>query len=246
MAEPTPRDWVHDEDELRMLIRGYASGQEGYDARLYDLWDEWNEEFFESRMVPSLIQLTDPGQNHNYGCCTNFSGLAGIRSAIKIRASILDGKPRDLKHGTRDPQGLRLFLEDVLLHEMVHQYHREVTGNTDDGYRGHGPAFSAKVNEVGAKLGLPAVGRTRMKRDTEDKGLPEPQHWPHNVRPDSFYLGAHVPSRADKPPGMFVPFDIQDAIPVLLKNWDVDELLEQLHEAAVDERVEELRRQRDS
>jgi hypothetical protein len=240
-------DGTHEEAELRRLIRQYARSQEGYDARLYDLWDRWNEEFFEGRMVPSLIQLTDPGQTQCYGCCTTFSGLAGIHSAIKIRRSILDGTLRDLKHGNRNPQGLRRFLEDVLLHEMVHQWHHEVTGETDPpDYRGHGPAFSQKVNEIGARLGLPRVGRTRKKRDTEDKGLELPQHWPHTVRPDGYYLGAHVPSRVDKPPGMFVPFDIQEAIPLLLKHWDVDRLLEDLHEAAVAERVEELRKQRDT
>jgi hypothetical protein len=194
-------------------------------------------------MVPSLIQLTDPGQTHSYGCCTNFSGLAGIHSAIKIRRSILDGTLRDLKHGNKSPDGLRRFLEDVLLHEMIHQWHHEVTGHSDESYSGHGPAFSAKANEIGAKLGLPPVRRTCKSRDGKE---PSPSQWPHDVRPEGYYLGAHVQSRVDKVPGMFVPFDIQDAIPVLLKNWDVDGLLEQLHEAAVAEAVEELRRKRDT
>jgi hypothetical protein len=223
---------THEEAELRALIREYARSQEGYDARLYDLWDRWNEEFFEGRMVPSLIQLTDPGQTQCYGCCTTFSGLAGIQSAIKIRPSILDGTLRDLKHGNRDPQGLRRFLEDVLLHEMVHQWHHEVTGETDPpDYRGHGPAFSTKVNEIGDRLGLPRVGRTRMKRDHEEKGLQSPQHWPHNVRPDSYYLGAHVPSRVDKPKRVPVPLDIEQAVPVLQKHFDVVELCRQLAES---------------
>jgi len=214
-------DGTHKEAELRALIREYARSQEGYDARLYDLWDEWNEEFFEGRMVPSLIQLTDPGQTHCYGCCTNFSGLAGIRSAIKIRASILDGTLRDLKHGTRNKQGLRRFLEDVLLHEMIHQWHREVTGQDDASYSGHGPAFSAKANEIGARLGLPIVRRTCKSRDGKE---PSPSQWPHDVRPDGYYLGAHVPSRVDKPKGFFVPEDMNEAIPILRKRFDVDAL----------------------
>jgi hypothetical protein len=214
-------DGTHKEAELRALIREYARSQEGYDARLYDLWDEWNDEFFEGRMVPSLIQLTDPGQTHCYGCCTNFSGLAGIRSAIKIRRSILDGTLRDLKHGSRDPQGLRLFLEDVLLHEMIHQWHHEVTGQVDDSYSGHGPAFSAKANEIGARLGLPIVRRTCKSRDGKE---PSPSQWPHDVRADGYYLGAHIPSRVDKPKRVFVPLDIEQALPVLQKHFDVDQL----------------------
>jgi hypothetical protein len=218
-------DGAHKEAELRTLIREYARSQEGYGARLYDLWDEWNEEFFEGRLVPSLIQLTDPGQTHRYGCCTNFSGLAGIRSAIKIRRSILDGTLRDLEHGTRNKQGLERFLEDVLLHEMIHQWHLEVTGQVDDSYSGHGPAFSAKANEIGARLGLPLVRRTCKSRDGKE---PSPSQWPHDVRPDGYYLGAHVPSRMDKPKRVSVPLDIEQAIPVLQKHFDVDELCRRL------------------
>jgi len=229
---------TYEEAELRTLIRDYARSQEGYDARLFDLWEEWNDEFFEGRMVPSLIQLTDPGQTQCYGCCTTFSGLAGIHSAIKIRRSILDGTLRDLKHGNRNPQGLRRFLEDVLLHEMVHQWHHEVTGDTDPpDYRGHGPAFSAKVNEIGTRLGLPRVGRTRMKRDCADKGLESPQHWPHNVRPDGYYLGAHVPSSTDKPKTVSLPLEMDQAIPVLRKHFDVGELCRQLHGAPYEEKA---------
>jgi hypothetical protein len=186
------------EAALRSAIREYARSQGGYDARLYDLWEEWNEEFFEGLLVPPLVQLAEPGQTHCYGDCSNYSGLAGIRSRIRLRPSILAGTLRDLRHGTRNRQGLRRFLEDVLLHEMIHQWHFEVTDQTDDSYSGHGPAFSQKANEIGALLGLPMVGRTCKKRDHEAKGLPSPSQWPHDVRPEGYYLGAHVPARRDK------------------------------------------------
>jgi Domain of unknown function (DUF4326) len=191
-------DGTAEDRRVRELIRQHARGQEGYDARLYDLWDEWNEEFFGGLMVPALVQITDPGQTHCYGRCTTYSGLAGIRHAIKIRKSILDGTLRDLKDGTGDQEGLWRFLTDVLLHEMLHQFAYEVTGQHDGSYHGHGPAFSALANEIGAKLGLPPVGRTYRKRDTEKKGLPSPSQWPHNVRPHpEYYRGAHVPSSVD-------------------------------------------------
>jgi hypothetical protein len=224
-------DGTHEEAELRTLIREYARSQEGYDARLYDLWERWNAEFFEGRMVPSLIQLTDPGQTHCYGCCTNFSGLAGIRSAIKIRASILDGTLRDLRHGTRNRQGLRRFLEDVLLHEMIHQWHFEVTGQDDASYSGHGPAFSQKANEIGASLGLPMVGRTCKKRDHEGKGLPSPSQWPHDVRPEGYYLGAHVPARGDSKKSFLVPENLVEAAAVLKKHFDPEELCHAMRDA---------------
>lgn len=179
---------------IRELIREHAKGQEGYDARLYDLWDEWNEEFFGGRMWPAVVQITDPGQTHCYGRCAAYSGLAGIRSAIKIRRSILDGTLRDLRNGSGSEEGLRRFLEDVLLHEQIHQFHFEVTGKNDASWSGHGPAFSAMANEIGRKLGLPPVRRTCKKRDGEE---PSPSQWPHNVRRRDYYLGAYVPSSVD-------------------------------------------------
>jgi len=225
--------WTQEEAErtLRRQIREHARGQEGYDARLYDLWEEWNARFFEGLLVPPLVQLAEPGQTHSYGDCCNYSGLAGIRSRIRLRPSILDGTLHNLKHGSRNPEGLRRFLEDVLLHEMIHQYHQEITGENDASWSGHGPAFSQKANEIAAKLGLPPVGRTCKRRDHADKGLQSPSQWPHDVRPAGYYLGTHVPARADKPKRVSVPLDIGQAVPVLRKHFDVVELCRQLTES---------------
>jgi len=82
---------------------------------------------------------------------------------------------------------------------MIHQYHQEITEQNDGSYSGHGPAFSAKANEIGKALGLPPVGRTRNKRDHSEKGLQSPSQWPHDVRDPDYYLGAFVPSSTDKP-----------------------------------------------
>jgi hypothetical protein len=71
----------------------FARGQEGYDARLYDLWERWNEEFFDGELVPPLIQLAEPGQTRRYGDCSTHSGMAGLRSRIRIRPSILARTP---------------------------------------------------------------------------------------------------------------------------------------------------------
>ncbi len=216
---------THEEAELRTLIREYARTQDGNDALLYDLWEGWNEEFFEGILVPPLVQLAEPGQTHCYGDCSPYSGLAGIRSRIRLRPSILGGTLRDLKHGSRNPEGLRRFLEDVLLHEMIHQWHQEVTGAHDESWSGHGPAFSAKANEIGENLGLPPVRRTCKQRDGDE---PSPSQWPADVRPGGYYLGAHVPARADKPKTVSVPLEMDQAIPVLRKHFDVDELCRQL------------------
>ncbi len=214
-------DGTHEEADLRRLIREYARTQDGYDARLYDLWEQWNEEFFEGRLVPSLVQLAEPGQTRCYGDCSTESGLAGIRSRIRLRPSILAGTLRDLKHGSRNPDSLRRFLEDVLLHEMIHQWHFEVTGQGDQSYSGHGPAFSAKANEIGQRLGLNPVRRTCKSRDGKE---PSPSQWPHNVRPRGYYLGAFVPSSTDEPKRVSVPLEVEAFAEIAARHFDPDEL----------------------
>jgi len=183
--------------DLRQRIRDYARDHgERYSARLFDLWDKWNERYFDALMTPALILLDEPGSPTLYGQCSLYSGLAGCRCQIQLRPSILAGTLRDLRHGSRNPEGLRRFLEDVLLHEMIHQYHFEITGDDDASYGGHGPAFSGKANEIGEELALPRVRRTCKSRDGD---APSPSQWPYNVRPESYYLGAHVLASVDKP-----------------------------------------------
>jgi hypothetical protein len=66
-----------------------------------------------------------------------------------------------------------------------------VTGETEASYHGHGPAFAAVCNRIGAALGLPPV-RSAKKRG-KDRDLPSCAQWPHNVRPPEYYQGAFWP-----------------------------------------------------
>jgi hypothetical protein len=191
-------------------------------------------------MVPSLIQLTDPGHTHRYGVCEAYGGLAGIRSAIKIRRSILDGTCLELKHGGRNPKGRRLFLEDVLLHEMINRWQFEVVGDSDASYSGHGPVFSAKANEISKALGLSIVGRTCKARDHKAKNLPSPSQWPHNTRPVEYYLGAYAPVEAvraskDKQPNGSLDAQIQ----ALVARYGI----EKVYEATLTLQVQEWERE---
>ena len=113
--------------------------------------------------------------------------MADVRK-IRIRHTLLTGEHPAVKPGVKYAEGRSLFVADVLLHEMVHQYHQEITGQTEEAYSGHGPAFRDKANEIGAKLGLPPV-RTAKKRG-QDKELSSCAQWPHCVRPDGYYKGA--------------------------------------------------------
>jgi hypothetical protein len=169
------------ETQLRRMIREHAGEQEGFDAELYDRWEEYNEAYFEGKMVPALILMAEPSNPRRLGDCGEYSGLAGVKSQIRIRPSLLN------RYGKK-------FVLDVLLHEMCHQFAYEISGEHDDSWAGHGPAFSAKANEIGQKLGLPPVRRTCKSRDGDE---PSPSQWPHDVRPASYYLGAYVPASLD-------------------------------------------------
>ncbi|MDQ5827557.1 MAG: SprT-like domain-containing protein [Chloroflexota bacterium] len=189
-------------------------------------------------MISSLIRVTPTGT----GCVRPMGGLAGIRSAIKIRRSILDGTCLELKHGSRNPKGCRLFLEDVLLHEMINRWQLEVVGDSDASYSGHGPVFSAKANEISKALGLSIVGRTCKARDHKAKNLPSPSQWPHNTRPVEYYLGAYAPVEAvraskDKQPNGSLDAQIQ----ALVARYGI----EKVYEATLTLQVQEWERELD-
>jgi hypothetical protein len=99
-----------------------------------------------------------------------------------------DGSHPQVRSGDEFAEGRFLILADVLLHETIHQYHDEITGQVERGYHGHGPAFRDECNRIGKALGLPPV-RTSKARGPE-KELPSCAHWPFNVRPEGYYRGA--------------------------------------------------------
>ncbi len=157
-------------------------------GRLLELWLQWNEEHFASALIPPYILLSEPASPNVLGGCARISGF-GARSQIRIRPSLLRGDHPHVRPGLSYAEGRFLFVADVLLHEMIHQYQQEVTGNTEESYHGHGPMFRDIANEIGEKLGLSLV-RTSKNRGKE-KDLPSCAQWPHCVRPDEFYQGAN-------------------------------------------------------
>jgi hypothetical protein len=109
---------------------------------------------------------------------------------ISLRPSLLDGTYPHLRPEPEFAEGRFRYVADVLLHEMVHHYHMEITENTEASFHGHGPAFRDECNRIGAVLRLPPV-RSHKKRGP-DKDLPSCAYWPHIVRPLDYYLGAVV------------------------------------------------------
>jgi len=157
-------------------------------GRLFTNWRTWNGEHFESRLEPPYLLLAEPAYSRAYGCCCALSGFGG-RSEIRIRPSLVRGSHPHVEPGDRFAEGRRLFVDDVLLHEMIHQWQFEVLGDPEPAYSGHGPLFRDVANRIGAVLGLSPV--RDCKRRGSDKHLPSCAQWPHIVRPEGFYLGAY-------------------------------------------------------
>ncbi|MBL8150354.1 MAG: hypothetical protein JNN15_10560 [Blastocatellia bacterium] len=156
---------------------------------LYDSWESWNEEFFDGVLVVPSIFLAEPKTPPALADCTSVSVL-GSRSQIRIRPALLIGNHKCINPDT-PMEGRILFLADILLHEMIHQWQEEVLGNDEGSYKGHGPKFVGKCNAIGALLGLAEVRVAKARGKNKD--MPSCAHWPHKVRPTNYYMGAYVP-----------------------------------------------------
>ncbi|HKP55476.1 MAG TPA: SprT-like domain-containing protein [Polyangiales bacterium] len=142
---------------------------------VYALFQEFNARFFAGALAAPLVLITQANSARTLGDYA-ARDIHGLESRIRIA-------PASAKRGL-------LFTADVLLHEMVHAWQHEVDGETEAGYRGHGPRFAQKCNEIGAALGLPSVGVKGRA------GLPDSAHWPLNVRPADYYpVPYRVPTR---------------------------------------------------
>lgn len=164
-------------------------------GRLFKNWRTWNGEHFDARLEPPYLVLAEPAFSRAYGCCGPLSGFGG-RSEIRIRPSLVRGSHPHVRPGEEYLEGRRLFVDDVLLHEMVHQWQFEVLGDAEPAYQGHGPLFRDVANRIGAVLGLSPV--RDCKRRGKDADLPSCAQWPHCVRPADHYLGAYAPRRRDR------------------------------------------------
>jgi hypothetical protein len=145
--------------------------------RLLAMFDTLNIKHFDSELGDPLVLILQTQSARTLGdyCPRDVHGL---ESRIRLA-------PHVIAKGQR-------FADDVLLHEMVHAWQHEIAEDGEEGYRGHGPVFARKCNEIGTDLGLPPVGV--KGRD----GLPDCKSWPMNVRPAGYY-GADFKAPTRKP-----------------------------------------------
>jgi hypothetical protein len=154
---------------------------------LYEAWHTYNRRYFEGKMTPPYILLSETGIPRAYGDTSPATGF-GAHLQIRLRPSLLRGTHPHIQKGNHDRCGVERFVQDILLHETIHQYQIEVLKKNEASYDGHGPLFRDSANKIGAALGLPPVRPSKVPK--KERKLPSCAQWPHNVRPDDYYCGA--------------------------------------------------------
>lgn len=109
---------------------------------LYDAFEVFNRACFEDKLGPPCILVSPPGSPRALG---DYSprDMHGLTSRIRIA-------PHVFARGLREAIG-------TLVHEMIHAWCSEVLGDLEKGYRGHGPKFASKANEISQQYGFPEV-----------------------------------------------------------------------------------------
>lgn len=146
---------VHEAMETTVEQSGTAAPR-----ALYAAFRKFNAEHFGGKLGAPLIWI---------GACSpralgDYCGrdVHGLESRIRISDAAI-------RRGVE-------FATWVLLHEMVHAWCHEVEKDGERGYRGHGPKFAAKCNEIGRTYGFRECAAKGRR-----KGMPECAQWPFSV-----------------------------------------------------------------
>jgi len=131
---------------------------------LLETFHTYNVAYFDERLDVPCVLITNPASPRALGDYTSRDEH-GIESRIRIRPSLTK-------------MGLR-YIEHVLLHEMVHAWCHEVEQSEERSYKGHGPVFTAKCNEISKHLGLDLVEVSVKGRH----GKPDSARWPMSAFP---------------------------------------------------------------
>lgn len=189
-----PKEVLNDRRRFKEFIISSAEDfYKEYLGQLYKLWEKWNQSLFDSKLpeVP-YISFGTPTNPRRYGQYSSVSDFGG-RAEIKIRESLLTGTHPDIRSEPELRKGRLLFVQDILLHEMIHQYQYEYLDKPEGSYDGHGPRFRDAANTVSARLGIQEEVRASKVRK-QQQSYPSCAYWPHNVRPRNYYMGAYVPN----------------------------------------------------
>ncbi|NJN91592.1 MAG: hypothetical protein HC878_15330 [Leptolyngbyaceae cyanobacterium SL_5_14] len=184
-----PESHIQDRQRQQLFVTQHAEHfhREAM-IQLYECFNQFNLQFFGALLAVPYLCLANPSSAKHFGKYQPVSGFGG-KGEIILRLSLLMGTHPDVKAGEEYAEGRWLLIQDVLLAMMVHQFQHEIANQPETSYKGHGPRFRDKCNEIGEKLDLFPV-RTAKHRGA-DQHLASCAGWPWNVRPEGYYLGAY-------------------------------------------------------
>ena len=177
----------HREDFERFVLAQAEPWHREHLTALYTAWHTYNTSYFEGEMTAPYLLLAEPKTPRFYGDTSPATGF-GAKLQIRIRPSLVQGTHPHLLHGSQAPAGRQRFVDDILLHETIHQYQMEILGVYEASYDWHGPTFRDNANRIGTVLGLPPVRVSKVPK--KELGTPSCAQWPSNVRPAGYYQGA--------------------------------------------------------
>lgn len=173
-------EWPHELVDDRLPAKAlrqlaFAEAEErAAPAALYGLFDRYNKAFFQGKLQQAYILITDcPLRAYGDYIPADVNGL---RSRIRLQPKVWEIGDID-----KDREYRGRLAADILLHETVHAWAYEIENDREAGYRGHGPKFARKCNEIGQLLGLAPVSPKGRH------GFPDCAQWPLNVRPVGYY-----------------------------------------------------------
>lgn len=173
------------EDFDRFLASGHADpAVQGPLEVCRNTFQEHNTRFFAGLLSPAHFTLGATDSRDWVKCSPVTDWGASFQITIN-RNLVLGG--RSLVREPFPALGNRRFLEDLVLHGMVHQWACEHLKGGEAACRLHGKPFTDKANEIGAALNLGAV---QIRHRPGHADLPVSAYWPHNVRGTDYYAPA--------------------------------------------------------
>jgi len=208
-------------DKERLVYAYYAEHYGEYApimSKLYPLWRQLNARCRQARafddkkrclQLPHLTIGFCPPRALGY--CRRIADHGGFMQ-ITMRHNLFDGSYSGVNNTWKGSLGVKRLVDDILLHEMVHQYHFEITATPELKQGGHGKAFRDTCNRISEELFVPEDqwsddgsvhqlsrdGRFGpriaenwkvyvRKRGPKSADKRVANHWPINIRPKNYY-----------------------------------------------------------
>lgn len=172
-----------------IIVSDFTKDLEGINPEFFlrQQWNIFNAAYFDKSLSPISIRVVNMEEEigKTYVGVYRYN-KESQKTMILLNDKLIYGNDDYLRPGKEYAHGRYRLMADVLLHEMIHQYQREVIKNVGytktKRYFCHGKSFCQKASEIAEKIGLEKVRPNRQ---------PASKQWPGSTRDKEYYLGAY-------------------------------------------------------